>query len=222
MDLVKKRLSQMKEDYDTSQEKIVKFETELQTSRRNLEAAVTEKESLLRRIEAVESQIITANKTRDEISEQYRYLERSVDQNEGKRKFLENKELEGDINLVRLEERLAEIRDKFFENSVKCEEGDRRLSILQAEYEKMHTKRLQMQERAVHLQREFDEKTLRMRDLEEAVLRTGAKEYDEDANMKVMQDLHRDALVREESARLHVQKLQRVIEKVEGKRDVVI
>ena len=130
MDLVKKRLNQMKEDYDKSQEKIIEFESKLQTSRRNLEAAVTEKESLLRRIEAVESQIITANKSRDEIAEQYRYLERNVDQNEGKRKFLENKELEGDINVGRLEERLAEIRDKFFENSVKCEEGDRRLSCL--------------------------------------------------------------------------------------------
>ena len=49
------------------------------------------------------------------------------------------------------------------------------------------------------------------------MLRTGAKEYDEDANMRIVQELHRDALSREESARLHVQKLQRVIEMVEGK-----
>ena len=218
MDLVKKRLNQMKDDCETSQEKIIKFEAELQATQRNMEAAVTEKESLLRRIEAVESQIITANKSRDEIAEQYRHFERNVDQNEGKRKFLENKELEGDINLFRLEERLAEIRDKFFENSVKCEEGDRRLAVLRSEYEKLHSKRMEMQEHAVHLQREFDEKTLRLRDLENSVVRTGAKEYDEDGNLRVVQDLHRDALAREETARLHVQKLQRMIEMVEGGR----
>lgn len=67
MEVVKKRLNQMKEDFETSQEKIVEFEAKLQDSCRNLEAAVTEKESLVRRIEAVESQIINANRTRDEV-----------------------------------------------------------------------------------------------------------------------------------------------------------
>lgn len=212
MEVVKKRLNQMKEDFETSQEKIVEFEAKLQDSCRNLEAAVTEKESLVRRIEAVESQIINANRTRDEVMEQYRTLERNVNENEGKRRFLESKELQGDITIGRLEERLVEIRDKFFENSVKCEEGDRRLAVLRADYDKVHAMRLQMQDRASHLLREYDEKTLRLRDLEDTLQRTGAKEYDEDANMKVIQDMHRDALYREETSRLYVQKLKRLIE----------
>ena len=72
--------------------------------------------------------------------EQYRTLERNVNENEGKRRFLESKELQGDITIGRLEERLVEIRDKFFENSVKCEEGDRRLAVLRADYDKVRVK----------------------------------------------------------------------------------
>lgn len=83
-------------------------------------------------------------------------------------------------------------------------------------YSQVHAMRLQMQDRASHLLREYDEKTLRLRDLEDTLQRTGAKEYDEDANMKVIQDMHRDALYREETSRLYVQKLKRLIEIKQG------
>jgi len=215
MELVKERLNQMKDDYETSNDKIIKFESELQESRRNLESAVNEKESLLRRIEVVESQIINANKNRERIVDDLRYLERNTDVNEGKRKFLENKELEGDINICRLEERLSEVRDKFFENSIKCEEGERRLAVLRSDFDKLRSRRLEMQEHAVYLQRDLDEKTLKSRGMEDHLANNGAKEYDDEANLRIVEDLHREELDREEKARLRVQKLQRVIEMVE-------
>ncbi|XP_066922204.1 tropomyosin-like [Clytia hemisphaerica] len=215
MELVKERLNQMKDDYETSNDKIIKFESELQESRRNLESAVNEKESLLRRIEVVESQIINANKNRERIVDDLRYLERNTDINEGKRKFLENKELEGDINICRLEERLSEVRDKFFENSIKCEEGERRLAVLRSDFDKLRSRRLEMQEHAVYLQRDLDEKTLKSREMEDHLANNGAKEYDDEANLRIVEDLHREELDREERARLRVQKLQRVIEMVE-------
>jgi len=215
MELVKERLNQMKDDYETSNDKIIKFESELQESRRNLESAVNEKESLLRRIEVVESQIINANKNRERIVDDLRYLERNTDVNEGKRKFLENKELEGDINICRLEERLSEVRDKFFENSIKCEEGERRLAVLRSDFDKLRSRRLEMQEHAVYLQRDLDEKTLKSRGMEDHLANNGAKEYDDEANLRIVEDLHREELDREERARLRVQKLQRVIEMVE-------
>jgi len=215
MELVKERLNQMKDDYETSNDKIIKFESELQESRRNLESAVNEKESLLRRIEVVESQIINANKNRERVVDDLRYLERNTDVNEGKRKFLENKELEGDINICRLEERLSEVRDKFFENSIKCEEGERRLAVLRSDFDKLRSRRLEMQEHAVYLQRDLDEKTLKSRGMEDQLANNGAKEYDDEANLRIVEDLHREELDREEKARLRVQKLQRVIEMVE-------
>jgi len=216
MDLVRERLTQMKVDYESSQDRIVKFQSELQISRRNLEAAVHDKESLLRRIESVETQIINANKSREEIVDRMKFLERNTNNSEGRRRFLENRELESDQNLSNLEERLCEVRDKFFENSVKCEEGDSRLAYLRSEFERVRAKRMQSEEHSQYLQCEVDEKTLRLRDLEQAELKTSAKEFHHDDSLRLAEDHHRNALEREEGARLQVQKLQQLIDMVEG------
>ena len=216
MDLVKQHLNKMKVDYENSQDRIMKFQSELQVSRRNLEAAIHDKESLLRRIESVETQIINANKSREEIVDRLKFLERNTNNSEGRRKFLENRELEGDQNLVNLEKRLSEVRDKFFENSVKCEEGDSRLAYLRSEFERVRAKRMQMEEHSQYLQCQVDEKTLRLRDLEQVELKKSAKELHYNDSLRLAEDHHRGALEREKSAELRVQKLQQLIDMVEG------
>lgn len=221
MELVKQKLTQMKDDHEASEERILKFQSELVDSKRNLEAALHEKESLARKIEAVEAQIINANKQGQFLLEQLRSLERNTDENEGRRRFLQDRELEGEQSLSQLEYRLDEVRDKFVENSTKCENAERRLVVLKAEYEKIRSKRLEMEDQSLYLQKEVDEKTLQLRDLEETELKTSARDFRNEDHIRLVEDYYSDAVEREEHGRLNCQRLQRLIEQVEDQIELV-
>lgn len=136
MELVKDKLNSMKAQSELSEEKIIRFESELRKSTQHLEAALKEKESLIKKVEAVEAQIINADRKRGDVMDRLKDLDQSTDTSECKRRVLENRELDGDDALIKLEDRLRFVQEKYSEHCVQCEEGERRVAVLGAEYKK--------------------------------------------------------------------------------------
>lgn len=206
----------MKAETELSEERITKFESALRASKRSLENALQEKESLSRRIEAVESHIIGADKQRQFIMDKMKVLERTTTASEGKRKFLENKELEGDQVILQLEERLSIARARFDENSIKCEEAEMQLAQLQAEHSKTSDRRMQLQEVGQCLQSDVDQKMLQVRDIEELEMKSSSKNHHDEEELKLLESHCQEAMERTQRGRISVQKLQRLIESVQG------
>lgn len=220
MELIKKRVTTIKKDTEFSEERIVEFRSSLRVSKRNLENALKEKEALTQRIEAVEGQIINADKQRQLILEQMKDLERNTTASEGKRKFLEDKELEGDQALLKLEERLSVARSRFDENSIKCEEAEARLKKLQEEQMNTSTRRKELEIKSRALQTDVDSKVLNIRDIEEMERRSWAKGTKDEDEIRLVECHYREMLERTEQGRVKVNRLQRMIEDVRGNYNV--
>ena len=202
----------MKVQAEQSEERTNTFESALKRSKQHLDAAIHEKEGLIKKIAAVEEQITISDRKREDLREKLNGLISNTDVSECKRKVLENRELEGDETMVKLEERLAYSKNQYKEHAVRCEEAERRLQILKEEFNKVHELRMELENKGDYMEEEIDEAITKMRDLENKEGDAIKKEYQSDDQIKLLDSYYREAEERKEMARYDVCRLQRLID----------
>lgn len=215
MDAVKNKLNSMKAQSELSEERIIKFESNLTVSKQHLEAALKEKESLYRKIEAIEAQILLAERKKEDVVDKLKGLRDDTDCSESKRRVLENRELEGDVALGKLEDRLRTVREKYGENATQCEEGERRLYVLTADFEKTRERRLKSETTAEKLEKEIEAKMAQLRCCEESLRKNSYSDFKQEDHIKLLESYHREAEEKKELGRLNILKLRRQIENTE-------
>lgn len=216
MQAVKNQINSMKIQAEESEERVIKFESALRTCKQHLETALKEKEQLTKRIENVEAQIINADRQRGDIVDRLKEINLKTDTSECKRRILENREVEGDAAITKLEHRLKKARETYDENLRRSEEAERRLASLTNEYNSVCKNRQLLKVKGSKLEKEIDAKILKLRDREDLEMRMSKRECRAEDQLKLLESFYRDAEEKREVGRVKVMRLQTLVEKQQG------
>lgn len=212
---VKNKLNSMKLETALSEDRIRKFETTLKISRDHLESALLEKESLHRRIEAVESQIIDANKQREDMQDKIQSFEAQITDFHCKRRDLCEGEKNVNDDITKLEKQLKHANEHLAENTVRHEEAERRLETLDTDCAVAIELRKECEKRSAILEREIDQKLLRLKACEDFERKYGEAVGRRADERKMVESYYRDGEGRVEKGKIDINRLQRVVERTE-------
>jgi len=205
----------MKLETALSEDRIRKFEANLKLSKDHLDSALLEKETLQRKIEAVETQIINANKLREDMQEKLTHFETQIDEYHCKRREFSESEKDVGDDIDRLERQLKVAKDHLSENTVRCEEAEKRLFTLDSDCQNAMEKHEECSKRSAMLEKEIDQKLLKLKAYEHFERKYADEDCRRAHNMKLLDSYYREAEGRVETGKLNITRLQRVVERTE-------
>ena len=151
------------------------------------------------------------------LADKLKTLEIQIDQSELHRRVLEEKEMESDNIITKMENKLRSAQTKYEENSLRCNEAKQRLDELNSEYCNLLKTRAHCEERGIDLKKEIFKNTSKMICLEKLNEDFSKKELNSEDQIKYLEDNYRQMNEKQETNMLNALRLQRLIESTKGK-----
>ncbi|XP_065648553.1 tropomyosin beta chain isoform X2 [Hydra vulgaris] len=217
MQAVKEAILDMIEQSQYSEDRIKLFESALRSSKRHLENILNEKESLMKKLENSEMKIISVDQQRCEVADKLKAIEIQIDQSELHRRVLEEKELESDNKIIKLEYKLCTAKNKYEENILRYEEAKQRLAELNSEYNLLIKKQTCLEQTGADLEQEAENKTLKLISLEKSSEQLFKSNANNEDHLRYLENDCRLMNEKQEATMLNVARLQKLIETTKDK-----